>query len=306
MKRLLITFGCSWTYGVGVGYQSGMSDTEFKDLLWNQELCDTHSFRGLLAKKYQAQNINFSSGGSSNQRQFRLAKQFFSSYEFQNLQRSHDQIVVLWGITSTARNELWSNELAQLRDVFYKDKSSKRILQYSYNHQNEVNLLRVEMEHWDDYFNLLGVKNFWYDTFNHHDYWQMYEQEYLQLRQPYWPEWSRFSRQDFTGLDASVLKEIFGAWKHWNKQIVSLPNLIYRNSRPRDLLSQLALKNGLDQPDEQFHASAWHETTVPDNNRIEYLLSLQLVNPVTLHPTQSAHKQLADMISQQIDHVWNL
>ena len=39
-----------------------------------------------------------------------------------------------------------------------------------YNHEIEVKRLSTQMQHWDNYFNLIGVKNYWFDTFNHHDY----------------------------------------------------------------------------------------------------------------------------------------
>ena len=31
-KKLLITFGCSWTAGDGVGYQPGMTDDEYNTI----------------------------------------------------------------------------------------------------------------------------------------------------------------------------------------------------------------------------------------------------------------------------------
>tara|TARA_B100000424_G_C22547620_1_gene311347 strand:- start:54 stop:422 length:369 start_codon:yes stop_codon:yes gene_type:complete len=39
-----------------------------------------------------------------------------------------------------------------------------------YDHDVEVKKLGNKMKHWDNYFKMLGVKNYWFDTFNHHDY----------------------------------------------------------------------------------------------------------------------------------------
>ena len=76
-KTLLITFGCSWVYGVGVNYEEGMSIDEYKPNAWDEELCEEYSFRGLIKKNLNVDHINFAQGGSSNQRQFRIAKTFF-------------------------------------------------------------------------------------------------------------------------------------------------------------------------------------------------------------------------------------
>ena len=173
MKRLLITFGCSWTYGVGASYTQGMSQDEYKETAWDIEKCEQLSFRGLLSKKYGFLNKNFASGGSSNQRQFRLAKEFFSSLEFEQLKSEFNKIIVLWGITSTARNEMWSLELDKLSNFFYhsqQTKLAKSLLKFCYNHDHEVRQLSTEMRHWNIFFKNLNIDNLWFDTFNHHDY----------------------------------------------------------------------------------------------------------------------------------------
>jgi hypothetical protein len=96
-KTLLITFGCSWTYGVGVNYSPGMNLSTFKKTAWDKSLCDKLSFRGILSSNLGLDNINFSHGGASNQRQFRLAKKFFVSAEFAQLKKKYKNIIVLWG-----------------------------------------------------------------------------------------------------------------------------------------------------------------------------------------------------------------
>ena len=172
MKRLLITFGCSWTFGVGVNYTQGISLDQFKNSAWDEVNCSCLSFRGLLSKKYNLVNRNWACGGSSNQLQFRLAKLFFSSDEFKELQKTFDQILVLWGITSTARNEMFSIDDGKLINFFYSHKSNlaKMLVNYSYSHDNEVDQLSMEMRHWNTFFKNLNINNLWFDTFNHHHY----------------------------------------------------------------------------------------------------------------------------------------
>lgn len=170
-QHTLVTFGCSWTYGVGAAYEPGMVIDQYrnpKEL--DIENSNRYSWRTLLSNRRDWRNINFASGGSSNQRQFRLAKQFFVSEEFRKLDPA--KVVVAWGITSTARNELFNTQTHELDNFFYTEQSmlAKTMTMFVYDHDNEVAQLNLEMKHWDSYFKSLGVRNCWFDTFNHHVY----------------------------------------------------------------------------------------------------------------------------------------
>lgn len=173
-KSLLVTSGCSWTYGTGAAYSPGMSLTEYKKIAWDNSLCDRLSFRGILANKYNLDNINLATGGSSNQRQFRLIKNFFSSTETKRNLEKYDRIFVLHGITSTARNELYPVEKESLTNFKFDGDSSnswcKAWVKNFYNHDNEVERLTEQMIFLNDYYRAVGVENLWYDTFNHHHY----------------------------------------------------------------------------------------------------------------------------------------
>jgi hypothetical protein len=70
-QTVLVTCGCSWTYGVGAGYQNDMSESKYMSIAWDENLCNTLSFRGILSNKYGFHNINFAEGASSNQRLLR-------------------------------------------------------------------------------------------------------------------------------------------------------------------------------------------------------------------------------------------
>ena len=77
------------------------------------------------------------------------------------------------GTHVTARMEFWSlkdkkyqshfmtNDLHDLNNMLRKN---------HYDHDIEVKRLSTQIQHWDKYFNMIGVKNYWFDTFNHHDY----------------------------------------------------------------------------------------------------------------------------------------
>jgi len=171
-SKVLVTFGCSWTYGVGLTYQPGMTIDEYQaSSAWDPDICNRLSWRGLLSARHGLTNINFAQGGSSNQKQFRLAKEFFASDQFFQLKQTAP-ITVLWGITSTARNEMFDCQTGRLENFFYSSQTglAKMMTMFSYNHDNEVRALALEMQHWSSYFDALGVDYHWFDTFNHHDY----------------------------------------------------------------------------------------------------------------------------------------
>lgn len=177
MRVALITFGCSWTYGVGCHYEPGMPESELIERAWEDSEADVYSFRAILSKKYNLTNINFAVGGSSNQRQFRVAKEYFMSEDFKNLQATHDKVIVLWGITSTARYELYSTKLKAYVTFFFHQPHNQidwpfheLMLKHCYDHDVIVNEIELEMKYWDEFFKNRGIKNAWFDTFNHHNY----------------------------------------------------------------------------------------------------------------------------------------
>lgn len=252
MPRLLITLGCSWTFGVGAIYTPGMTNDEYIEKAWQDTLCDAYSFRGIIAKQYNFINKNFSAPGSSNQMQFRLAKEFFISDEFKQLEKDYKDIVVLWGLTSTARNELYHIREQKLVTFFYNtdNPESRAMVDYFYDHDNEVKQLTTEMLFWNDYFTAKRIKNLWFDTFNHHNY-----------------------------------------------TTTDIENLIFNNENPRDLLSLLAIQNGLEKPDNKYHLSEW----AADTNRIRYLVKCGVLNPFSHHPTQLGHQQIADLLASFLE-----
>jgi len=171
-KRLLLTFGCSWMYGVGVGYTPGMKYFFFKTLAWDNEFSEQYSFRSLVSKELNLVNKNFSEGRSSNQRQFRYAKNYFGSDDFQKDLDTYDQIIVFHAITDTARNELFDKKTNDLKSFKYDNESeiAKIIITEHYDHNFELSLLNDEFKFWDMFYKKFNITNIWADTFNHHNY----------------------------------------------------------------------------------------------------------------------------------------
>ena len=58
-KTLLITFGCSWVYGVGVNRKESMDESQYKKHAWGESICNEYSFRGLISKNLKSNNIKF-------------------------------------------------------------------------------------------------------------------------------------------------------------------------------------------------------------------------------------------------------
>jgi hypothetical protein len=300
-KTLLITFGCSWTLGVGVGYTDGMSKDQYEKIAWDNSINDKFSFRSILADRLDADNLNFSIGRSSNQRQFRLAKNFFISTQFKNLQKTYDNIVVLWGITSTARNELYSLESKNYRSFMYTDDDhwARFFVSNTYDHDVVVQELFVEMSFWNMFFSAENIKNYWFDTFNHHNYnykTLLDETEYNKLKGDSWPLFEYYSQFGVDHIPPSVIDDMsnFGHMIGPIPSNIDLNNLIFADRNPRDLLSQLAVKYGLNKPDSNQHLSDWKD----DTNRIQILVDQGILNPISYHPTRLGHEQIAVLLKE--------
>jgi hypothetical protein len=191
-KSLLITFGCSWTYGIGAGYDENMTEDFYtNNIRWSHELCYEHSWRKIVLEHFDIKGLNFAVGGSSNLRQFKYARNFFISDEWKNIKNSYENIVVLWGITTTERTYMWCNDedklcdiylnqdkhkgsvnevLNRIKNLFDSDKLAIAINKCSYNYENEIDQLTKEILFWDNFFDLNNIPIIWFDTFNSHEY----------------------------------------------------------------------------------------------------------------------------------------
>ena len=317
MTKVLITFGCSWTFGVGVNYDKSMRyhSEKWNVDAWDESICNQLSFRGILSQRYNFDNINFSQGGSSNQRQFRLAKTFFNSKKFQELQDFGTEIVVLWGITSTARNETYMVDSNKVENFMYKSMGNlarkeaddvmirEFFVKHIYSHAQEMFMLAHEMSHWNIFFKSLGIKNYWYDTFNHHDYTinspalLKFKNDYIACAEPGWPTWREFVDKKFP-IDTKVVDEILNI-KYEFAQFVnnlSITNFVVNHPTDRDLMSQLVMLNGSNHFDRRYHFSNWDI----DGNRVKFLIDCDLLNPFSKHPTKLGHEQIANMF----DHLF--
>jgi|TARA_B100000085_G_scaffold124379_1_gene113175 lysophospholipase L1-like esterase len=179
MDGLLVTLGCSWVKGIGAQYEDGMSMDEYREHNKLEEYIAPHAFRTLLAERNNLEIVNFGEGGSSNKKQFRYATEFFSSPEFEEYQNKYSTIIVLWGLTSTARTEKFDTNFKQWINLLYGAEHRNDpdyvghndiMLRRFYDNQAEIDVLSDQMRHWNEFFKYKGVKNLWFDILNHHDY----------------------------------------------------------------------------------------------------------------------------------------
>lgn len=294
---LLVTFGCSWTFGVGLNYRPGITHQEYTAGAWDADTSDRLSWRGLLCDQHGFDHVNFASGGSSNQRQQRLASQYFSSTRFQKHREQYARILVLWGLTSTARNELYLAQDQKLRNFLYADGSeiSKALVTHAYHHDYEVWCLRLMMQHWDLFFSSQGVENFWFDSFNSHNYqvmptWLENWPDRLKYQAVAGPDWPAYDDLCLgkVGDRGDILEEITDIFDCIDTR-QNLKKLIAAQHPHRDLLSWLAQRQGIELPG-TYHESNWEDSSTT----IQQLVNLDLLNPISKHPTRRGHLELKE------------
>ena len=186
-KSILITFGCSWTFGIGAGYEDGMDPQHYeKNIRYDSELNWNYSWRKIVSEYFNVRNLNFSVGGSSNQRQFKEARNFFASEHWEDILKLYDNIIILWGITTTTRNYMYCKDVNLYRDLYlnpdslknknlifndFEDKLSMALTKWSYEPEVEVKNLEQDIIFFNKFLSQYPqVKNLWFDTFNHHPY----------------------------------------------------------------------------------------------------------------------------------------
>ena len=317
-----------------------MSEKDFKSEAWKREICDQFSWRGLLCDQFNFSNLNFSCGGSSNQKQFRLAVEFFGSDRYQAVIKQFDKIIVIWGITSTARNELWSCDHNDYYNFFYSkdDVFSRFMVENSFNHDAEVANLRNLMLYWNVFFESQNIDNFWFDTFNSHNYEHDFfnnknektfeitsflkatwvdQDHYTSVKGPDWPSYENFCLGNYDDVTTEIIEEIKQIFKislqknslptflrHNDKIKVLDPikNILYHEKFPRDLMSWLMTQTGLEisKDNQSYHQSNW----LIDRKGMEKLVKIELLNPYSYHPTKKGHKILSNYFSEKLEKIF--
>ena len=244
---MLITFGDSWVYGVGAGftyidnYKKWSNDLYQRFIIKNLETHTKYSFRKHLSRDLGLENLNFSEGGSSNQRQFRYACEYF----IRDKNVVPEECIVLWGLTSVYRNELYNSKKNIYENFFCPEEKihiSKFIATSYLNEEVEIEKLYYNIELFNSYFKTLGIKNYWFNIFNDHDF----------------PD--------------------------------NIENVLFKGQSLLSLLLEDPSKN------DSYHKSDFKMT----DRKIKKAVDLQLVNPVSLHPTKETHIKLSELIYSEL------
>jgi hypothetical protein len=305
-------------YGVGAGYDENIVEEQYDKIAWDQDLCNSFSFRGLLAEKLNLTNLNFAEGGSSNQRQFRIAKDFFFSDRFTEIKKKYNKIIVLWGITSTARNELYSAEQESYVNFPYNGRKGNKVQsslsplisqfpKYCYDHDHSIYELTRDIKMFNFIFKGLGIENLWFDVFNHHDYVDninfplVKEQEiYNKFKGDDWPSYDQY-KNNSVDIDDKILDEIKKSSAgitndSFSIHSTNIENFLFYENKPRDLL-YLMLKNyDINVMDFKYHISNWED----DNAKISQATKQKLLNPISFHPTKLGHRELSKILEPEV------
>jgi len=183
-KTLLITLGCSWTFGEGAGCEKGMTAKEYEKIRYSSDYAWEFGWRRYVVEHFDVDHVNLGESGSSNLKQFHYAKNYFLSSKFADAYKSHEQVIVLWGLTTLRRtfmyfkdSKMYENIYLEEGNVFQtrwntsRDKMTKAIYRHCYDDDVALRELQSDMLHWNQYFKLYPkIKNFWYDIFGSKDY----------------------------------------------------------------------------------------------------------------------------------------
>ena len=183
-KTLLITLGCSWTFGEGAGCEPGMSLKEYDKIRYSSDYAWDFGWRRYVVEHFDVDHVNLGESGSSNQKQFHYAKNYFLSSKFAKDYKNHEHIIVLWGLTTLRRNFMYFKDSKMYENIFLKeenvfqtkwntnrDKMTKALYRFCYDDDVALREVQSDILHWNQYFRLYPkIKNFWFDIFGSKKY----------------------------------------------------------------------------------------------------------------------------------------
>lgn len=284
MHSTLVTFGCSWTYGVGAYYTNDnvtdlVKGTTPPGKFWDSSEIEPYAFRTLLSRKFNLENINYSMGGASNDHNFHAFETIMGDKNRREQFLSSTPIV-LWGITSTARifrNDVEQNKYRSfslrnaksmffLNENYHPDMEDAELLQFVkemasnkeelytslhagmyYDHDEEVIRIANKMKIINDVLSFYNVPIIWFDTFNTHTY---------------------YNSPD---------------------HCISI-----------DLLSTM-LNNEKINFKARYHYSMW----MNDDQRISKSVKKGLLNPRTFHPSKLGHEKITDILAPYVSRIFD-
>lgn len=302
--KVFLFFGCSWTYGKYINIKPGQ-DSSTVDSKEELEIADRLSYRGLLAQTFGAEQINFSQGGSSNARQFRLCSQYFLGPKHNKINSAK----LLSGLYRTLRGPSWptvesfvsqgtlpvdildqikiDNQLDDF-EIFREDTRPKYVFWFITSTARIENYNAATQQFENEFLtspqSQLGklVLTNYYD----HDY----ELEKLSHQMCLWNAY--FKQHN--------IKNVWIDTFNHHAYPIEIENRLKFDSDFSDLMSNMCLAQGFDQfSNTDFHISNFRA----DESRSDYLCNNDFLNSQTLHPTVAGHRLISDILTPKIvDH----
>ena len=182
-KTLLITLGCSWTFGEGAGYEPGMNKKQYEKIRYDDDLAWQYGWRRYVVEHFDIDHWNLGESGSSNPKQFHYAQNYFLSKKFAEAYKQHENIIVLWGLTTLRRTFMYFKDSKMYENMYIndeqywskwntsRDKVTRAIYKYCYDDDVALRELQSSILHWNQYFKLYPkIKHFWFDIFGSKEY----------------------------------------------------------------------------------------------------------------------------------------
>ena len=312
--RLFIFLGCSWVYGKFINWELNAKNTPDVDPLFEAEQARLHSFRSLLVNHYDVDHVSFAEGGSSNERQFRFASEFFlqthNNSDFARTQKQYNLV----------RASDWP-DLNTIED--FKLLSEPQL--------DECALKNVNVPDWLERISRYkDVTVFWFITSTHRR--EMYNGDVTEYDNFFLSDMKNpvvrarlmtelIVKQGYYSVDEE-LKKLAAQKQLWNSYFkscnirnlwfdtfnhydwpVTVDNQFDFGTEYTDIMSNMYVAIKHEKPKKNlFHFSIWEA----DEERSQLLVETGHLNPVTLHPTVKGHKLISDLMISRLDYYLNL
>lgn len=303
-----VFFGCSWTAGKHINLHPGQDRFKF-DYAEDAIVANEKSYRALISKHFAANAINFSEGGSSNDRQFRLASEYFIGPRPGNsftLSRHIEQYKKIrdssWPTVEEFSKDrcLPGHVIDEISTVhFHNDEfeeyredtsSSKYVLWFLTSTARKEFYNSVKKTYCNEMLHIAKsnlVKEYATNYYNHDR-----EIEYMSQQMVLWNEYFK----------SKGIKNLWIDTFNHHDYPITIKNKLSFGNKWSDIMSNLCITNGFHPTEVETHLSGW----VADEPRSKYLQDLNLLNQATLHPTILGHQKIANMLIPLIEQHFQL
>lgn len=296
--KLFVFFGCSWTYGKFITFPN--TDASLAE---ESELADQLAFRSLITKHFNADQKNFSEGGSSNGKQFRLASEYFYG--------TNRSITNRINLIAPIYNKLRLPNWPTIEEIKKTSSLPDYIIDEFTNihQQSQLEFLRKDSRKKFVIWFITSTAR--YEFFNATK--RMFENFMLASHES---DLSKVISADYYD-HTHELEVLANSMKLWNSYFklnniqnvwidtfnhhdypIDIENRVTFNSKYSDIMSNLAIQSGLEFDAADSHQSIW----VADDIRSTYLVDLGLLNKKTIHPTIEGHREIANLLIPKLEN----